>query len=327
MIDLKALIKTTNAYKIVKGDKKANRLSHAYLIITQDGDMLKDYLKVFAKLICCEGLEPCDNCRKCSLIDSEMHPDVMFYPKEQGAIGVDDVNALIEESYLKPVESDKKLFVIVGAENMNASGQNKLLKTLEEPPKNVHILMGATSEFALLSTIKSRVKKLEIPAFDNKVLIDALKDECDDYDKLCSSVSSGDGTVGKALALYGDNALLGTTELAIDMLVNMNSSSEILEYSNKILQTKIDLGQFLSVLELMLRDMLLVSQGKNDLVFNKSTVNRLSKAQKFSTGAIVHALESITEAQKRKKFNMNPTMLVEWLLFQILEGKYKWQKF
>lgn len=327
MIDLNALIKTTNAYKIIKGDKQANRLSHAYLIVSQDGDMLKDYIKVFAKLICCDYVEPCNNCRKCSLIDSEMHPDIMFYPKEQGAISVEDVNALIEESYLKPIESDKKLFVIVGAENMNLSSQNKLLKTLEEPPKNVHILMGATSEFALLSTIKSRVKKLEIPAFDNKVLIDTLKDECDDYDKLCQAVSSGDGTVGKALALYGDSSLSTTTELAIDMLVNMNSSSEILEYSNKILQTKIDLNQFLSVLELMLRDMLLVSQGKGDIAFNKGAISKLSKAQKFTTGAIIHALESITEAQKRKKFNMNATMLVEWLLFQILEGKYKWQKF
>ena len=327
MIDLNALIKNTNAYKIIKGDKKAQRLSHAYLIISQDGDMLKNYLKVFAKLICCNALEPCDNCRKCSLIDSEMHPDVLFYPKTQGTIGVEDINSLIEESYLKPVESDKKLFVIVGAENMNASSQNKLLKTLEEPPKNVHILMGATSEFPLLSTIKSRVKKLEIPAFDNKVLIDALKDECSDYDKLCGAVSSGDGTVGKALALYGDDGLLSVSELAIDMLINMNSSSEILEYSNKILQPKIDLNQFLSVLELMLRDMLAYSQGKSDVAFNKSALERLKNAQKFSAGALIHALESITEAQKRKKFNMNPTMLVEWLLFQILEGKYKWQKF
>ncbi len=327
MIDLNALIKNTNAYKIIEGDKKAKRLSHAYLILTADSDMLKNYLKVFAKLICCDGDEPCNNCRVCSLIDSQMHPDVMFYPKTDGAIGVEDINSLIEESYLKPIESDKKLFVIVGAENMNASSQNKLLKTLEEPPKNVHILMGATSEFALLSTIKSRVKKLEIPPFDNKILIEALKDECSDYDKLCGAVGSGDGTVGKALALYGDSGLLSVTELAEDVICNMNSSSEVLKYSDKILQSKVDLNQFLSVLELMLRDMLLISQGKSQIAFNKGVAQRLQKAQKFNTGSIIYALESITEAQKRKKFNMNPTMLVEWLLFQILEGKYKWQKF
>lgn len=327
MIDLKAIIKNTNAYKIIKGDKKAQKLSHAYLIISQDGDMLKNYLKVFAKLICCDELEPCDNCRKCSLIDKEVHPDIIFYPKTEGAIATQDVNSLIEESFLKPIESDKKLFVIVGAENMNATSQNKLLKTLEEPPKNVYILMGATSEFNLLSTIKSRVKKLEIPAFDNKVLMDALKDECTDHDKLYQAVSSGDGTVGKALALYGDEGLLSLTELALDVLINMNSSSEVLEYSNKILQPKIDLTQFLSVLELMLRDMLVISQGKSEIAFNKGAKESLKNARNYSVGAIINALESITEAQKRKKFNTNQTMLVEWLLLQILEGKYKWQKF
>ena len=146
-------------------------------------------------------------------------------------------------------------------------------------------------------------------------------------EKLAMAVSSGDGTVGKALALYGDSRLLSVTELVIDMLVNMNSSSEILAYSNKILQPKIDLSQFLSVLELMLRDMLVIYEGKSDVAFNKGAIEKLKKAQNFSRGALIHALESITEAQKRKKFNMNPTMLVEWLLFQILEGKYKWQKF
>ncbi len=327
MIDLKALVKKTNAYKIIQGDKKVQRLSHAYLILTNDGAMLKNYLKVFAKLMCCGDNEPCDSCRTCSLIDKEMHQDILFYPKKEGAIGVEEINSLIEESYLKPIECNKKLFVIVGAENMNASSQNKLLKTLEEPPKNVHILLGATSEFALLSTIKSRVKKLEIPPFDNEVLIEALKKECPDQEKLSMAVSSGDGTVGKALALYGDNRLLSVTELVMDMLVNMNSSSEILAYSNKILQPKIDLSQFLSVLELMLRDMLVVYEGKSDVAFNKGAIETLKKAQNFSAGALIHALESITEAQKRKKFNMNPTMLVEWLLFQILEGKYKWQKF
>ena len=327
MIGLNALIKKTNAYKIIEGDKKAHRLSHAYLILSADGDMLKSYLKAFAKLICCEQEEPCDNCRVCTLIDKNAHPDVLFYPRTEGAIGVEEVNSLIEESFLKPIESDKKLFVIVGAEQMNISSQNKLLKTLEEPPKNVHILMGATSEFALLSTIKSRVKKLEIPPFDNQTLIQALKDECPDYEKLCRAVGCCDGTVGKTLALYGDSSLLSTTELVLDMLVNMNSSSEVLQYSNQILQSKIDLCEFLSVLELMLRDMLVKTQGQSDIMFNKSVAQRLEKAQKFNTGSIIYALESITEAQKRKKFNMNPTMLVEWLLFQILEGKYKWQKF
>lgn len=327
MIDLPSLIKKTNAFKIMSGDKKTGRLSHAYLVLTSDKEMLSEYLKFFAKVIACENLEPCLNCRVCELIDKKAHPDVIFYPKKQESVSSEEVNELIEESFLRPIECDKKVFVILNAELMNASAQNKLLKTLEEPPKNVHILLGATSEFPLLSTIKSRVKKLEIPSFDNQTIIDALKEDCPDIERLKTAVSCSDGSVGCALSLYNDEKLSKTTELVVDVLVNMNLSSQVLRYSTKILKANIDLSQFLSVAELLLRDMLVESQGQSNLVNNKIIIEQLKKAQKFNTGAIIHALDTIIKAQQRKKFNMTPTMLVEWVLFQILEGKYKWQKF
>ena len=327
MIDLASLIKKTNAYKIISGDKKANRLSHAYLILTSDKQMLSEYLKFFAKVIACEKIEPCLECRVCDLIDKNSHSDVIFYPKNKESISSEEINELIEESYLRPIECDKKVFVLLNAESMNASAQNKLLKTLEEPPKNVHILLGATSEFPLLSTIKSRVRKLEIPAFDSQTIIDALKNECDDYEKLKTAVFCSDGSVGDALSLYNDEKLKAITDLVVDLLVNMNSSSQVLKYSTLISKSAMETTQFLSVLELLLRDMLVLSQGQEQLVNNKELKEKLKKAQKFNTGAIIYALDTVINAQQRKKFNMTPTMLIEWVLFQILEGKYKWQKF
>ena len=327
MIDLLALLKDTSAYRIVKGDKLANRLSHAYLLLTADEDNLQEYLKIFASLLTCKEIEPCGVCRTCRLIEQKLHPDVLTYPKNDKTISSEEVNELIEESFIRPIESDKKVFVIENAHTMNLSAQNKLLKTLEEPPRNVHIILGATNEFSLLPTIKSRVKKLEIPAFDNDTLINALKDECPDNERLEMAVACADGTVGKAKALYEDKDLLALNELVVDLLVNMNSSKDVLKYSTKITDNKVDISQFLSVLELLLRDMLVISQGQENLVSNKRIAFDLKNAQKFSAGAIVSALESVTEAQKRKKFNMNTTMLIEWLLLQILEGKFKWQKF
>lgn len=327
MIDLLALLKNTSAFSIVRGDKRANRLSHAYLLLTADQDNLQEYLKIFAKLLSCKDLEPCEICRACRLIDQKIHPDVITYPKGDKAISSEEVNELIEESFIRPIESDKKVFIIENAQDMNVSAQNKLLKTLEEPPRNVHIILGATNEFSLLPTIKSRVKKLEIPAFDNLTLINALKEDCPDIKRLEMAVACGDGTVGKAKSLYNGEDLAFINDLVVDVLVNMLSSKGVLKYSTMITDKKVDISQFLSVLELLLRDMLVLNQGQENLVSNKSAMERLKGAQKFSTGAIVHALECVTEAKKRKKFNMNTTMLIEWLLFQILEGKFKWQKF
>ena len=326
MIDLLSLIKQTSTYKTLIGDKKNGTLSHAYLFITPDCDYLREYLKIFAKLICCESQEPCLNCRACRLIESENYQDLLIYPKKSGAVLSEDVNSLIEESYLKPIENQRKVFILTNAETMTAQAQNKLLKTLEEPPKNVYILIGATSEFPLLPTLKSRVKKLEIPTFTKETLFDALKEQCFDKEKLSSAIACGDGTVGKAIALYDDENLSVAIDLAIDMILNMKTSAQILDYSVKISSLKIELSEFLSVLELLFRDLLVEREGKGNLASNLTALVQTKNAQGYCTGAIVNALEKINESYKRKKFNQNGTMLIEWLLFQILEGKYKWQK-
>lgn len=326
MIDYISLLKDTGAYKTIKNDKANGTVSHAYLILSPDGETLKDYLKIFASIICCDNGSPCMECRTCKLIQSESFADVLVFPKDKKAVLSEDITALIEESYLKPIESDKKVFILSSAETMNSAAQNKLLKTLEEPPANVHILLGATSEYPLLPTVKSRVKKLEIPSLSKEKLFETLKGECPDKDKLLNAIACGDGTLGKALALYNDENLSVAIDLAVDMIVNMQSSSQVLDYSIKISALKADIADFLSVTELLFRDMLVCMQDKKELATNKACAQKIANAQGYTTGAVLNALEKINEAYKRKKFNQSGTMLIEWLLFQILEGKYKWQK-
>lgn len=326
MIDLFGLLKDTGAYKTVLGDKKNDRLSHAYLLLTPDGENLTEYLKIFASLLACENEQPCFNCRTCKLIGENSFTDVILFPKDGAAtVSSEQVAELIGESFVKPLEANKKIFLITNAQNMNVSAQNKLLKTLEEPPRGVHIIMGATSEFPLLSTIKSRVKKIEIPSFTGDKLFEALKADYPDTERLMAAISCGDGTVGQAQLNYADESLKELTSLCQEVIVDMSSSSEVLKYSTKIALSKCDINKFLSVLELLFRDLLVYTEGKENLINNRAFV-RLKEAKGYKTGSIINAIEKINQAAERKKFNANATMLIEWLLFQILEGKYKWQK-
>lgn len=326
MTDFLSLIKDTGAYRQVLGDKATDRLSHAYLVVCADSENVIEYLKIFAQVILCKEGSPCGKCRDCKLIQDKIHPDVTFYPKNGDTVLSDDVVDLIERSYLKPIENDRKVFALSGTEKMFAVAQNKLLKTLEEPPQGVHILMGATSEFPLLSTIKSRVKKLEIPAFSSDALFSALRSECTDAEKLKEAIACGDGTVGKAKALYGNEDLSKILELATDTLCNMKSSKDLLKFSAKITSAKVNLDDFFTVLELLLRDMLCVVENESGLVSNKEASIILKNSQGFNRGALIFGLESVAEVKKRRKFNGGDTMLLEWLLFSILEGKHKWQK-
>ena len=326
MIDLLGLISKTVAFKTVLGDKKNNKLSHAYLIVNKDKQNLLEYLKIFAKTILCKEGSPCCACRACSLIDEGNYPDLYIYPKDKENVLKEDVENLIEESYYKPIEGDKKVFIIFNAQSMNIASQNKLLKTLEEPPQNVIIILGATSEYPLLSTIKSRVKKLEVPPFSDKVLFDALKKECQDEQKLLEAIACGDKTVGRTLALYDDGDFIKLQNLAEDVLVNMQKSSEVLTFSHKITKEKIGIEEFLSVLELRLSDFLHILSKNDGLVTNEKSKSIYQSTTGFNLASVVFILEKITKARKQKVANMNDTMLLEWVLFTILEGKHKWQK-
>ena len=75
------------------------------------------------------------------------------------------MRAMLDDVYIRPVEGTRKVFVLDNVQDMLAPAQNKLLKVLEEPPENVCFVLGATSEFPVLTTVKSRTKRLDLGGF------------------------------------------------------------------------------------------------------------------------------------------------------------------
>lgn len=326
MIDFPSLIKNTVAYKSVLGDKKGGRLSHAYLVIDRDGENLEKTLEIFAKVLACDEVEPCNTCRVCRGIQNKSHADVYFYPKLKTSLNTEEVNELIEETFIRPIETSKKIFVINHGETLSQIVQNKLLKTLEEPPKNVHILIGATSEYPLLQTVKSRLKKLEIPQFSDEALFNAMQSEFADKDKLMQAIACGDGTIGRAQMLYGEPKFQLVTDFVLDMAVNMQSSKDVLDFSDKLFAVGCDFSEVLTSMENYFRDALAYQTIGEKGVKNKNNLKAIKIAQGYTAGSLVAILEDLNQANLRSKFNPNPTMLAEWVLFKILEEKHKWLK-
>ena len=325
-----SLLKNTVAYKMITADKEKNSLCHAYLIFSQDGKYLRDTLKEFAKVIVCGntpnlfGLDG-EEKRIHTLIDSENYPDVIVLPKEQGKITVADVDFLIEDSIIKPLEGNEKVYILSVTDEMTAQAQNKLLKTLEEPPKGVHILIGAISEENILQTVKSRAKKLVLPLYDQKALIEELQKTRFDKNKLEYAVSLSNGTFGDAERLYDDIELEKTYAVVIDLINNMNSSKDVLGYSAKVLALKERVGQFTDILELTFKDMLNGKVAGEEFVKNKTVYQKINNLN-YNADNLIGVLEKVLEAKKRRKSNANETMVVDFLLYGILEERYKWQK-
>ena len=305
------VIRNTNAYKIIYGEKKRGELSHAYLIVCPDGVMLKTYMKLFASLIMCENDGACGECRPCRLIDKEAYADCDFYPKDGDKIKTADIDDLVSKTIIRPIESDIRMFVLVGAENMTAEAQNKILKTLEEPPRNVCILIGATTDNALLPTVKSRVKRLDVPPFSDGEIRRALGDEYPDKAKLESAIALGGGKIGSVIKAYTDGNAEKMQAFCREVLFSMRSSKDVAKYSSKI--NKDNIKDFILILK---------SEVANLLVKD----NRKAEDYGYVTGALIAISDMLSEKERALYYNANAVMVADSVLLAILGEKYKWQK-
>ena len=318
------LLKNTVAYRILSGDKKKKSLSHAYLLVCQDALVLPEYLKAIAKTIVCEDESGfCNDCRSCRLIDKGIYTDVAFYPKADGGkILTSDVDEMISQTYVKPFEGDKRVFVFCGAENILPQAQNKLLKTLEEPPKGVYVVLGTSNENALLSTVKSRVKKIVVPDFSEEEILGVLKKIYPDKDEaqLSRAATLADGKVGSAI-VYAKNGTDNSDmeKFVTDMLENMTTSKDVIDYSVKI--DKNNIKEFLITLKRILDRAMRYANGAEE---KSGDIRRISNI--YGTAACLAIINKINAFERALYFNGNVNMLADGILLGILEEKYRWKK-
>lgn len=309
------------AYRILEEDAKNGKLSHAYLILCQD-ENLSVYLKRYAKLLLCDEKRECGACRSCSLIDKELHPDCKCLFKKQ--ILVDDIDAIISDAYFKPLEKDKKVFLISDFSSANEKSQNKLLKTLEEPPENVIFLLAGSSEYKILPTIKSRAKKIEINPLDEERIVEALREECPDIRRLTTASSLSGGYIEKTKILYGEGD--DERKTVNEILFSMKASPRIPYYSKLI--TKDSVSKIIAFFKLVFSDVGKFHNGQtNFYFFGRDETDKIEVlASEYPIGAVIEMIEKIERYEKALFFNTNFSMIADDLLYSLLEVKYKWRK-
>lgn len=324
----KFFIKTA-AYRAIKNERETDSFAHAYLLVCSDEAYLRAYVRAFAKTIMCEKGGLCNECRVCKLIEKENFCDCEFYPAEGEKPTTEGIDLIVgEKCFVKPLESKLKLFCISGAESLNLPSQNKLLKTLEEPPKNVIIVLGATNTFTLLPTIKSRVRKLEIPSFSENDIINVLCGELTDAAKLKKAAALSDGKPGEAEKIYNDFGKEKTSDECLNVLKGLRKSPDIARYS-LILQKKPreEFASFIAQMRIIVRDLLLIKENKTELLINFDKQSDLEiLSEKYDEGALLEFSDDLGKAATTLNNNGNQTMLADRLLFALLEENYRWQK-
>ncbi|MBQ9728118.1 MAG: hypothetical protein IJV85_00820 [Clostridia bacterium] len=319
---MRTLFERTRAYGLLKREKEENKLFHAYLLLLDDSRNLRFALKTFAKvLFSCEGENTPEKERLASRIESESFSDCLFYPEVGKKFSVDDAERIAEESSIRPVEGERKVFVVGNFAEATPQAQNKLLKLLEEPPEGVVFLLGATTAFPILSTVLSRVSKLEIPPFEQGEIAHCLSRTYGNKytpSELSLAAATCGGSLGLAQNLLEGGRFQGLADDAFALATATLATLPALV--KKIGETK-DKKPLLSFLRIVFRDALVLKTGlKKENLLLKSEEKRLARvANKYTLSALVYAQECLTEAEKQVYFNAVFGQCIELCLVKILK--------
>ncbi len=151
--------------------------SHAYLFRGPKGAGKRAAARAFAAEILAGASEDPDGVRRRALLDPSPHPDLVWLAPRGAQHLVEEVRErVIRAAAYRPFEGGKRVFVVEAAEALRDESQNALLKTLEEPPEFVHLILLSSEPEALLETIASRCQPVDFAPLPAETLEELLAD-------------------------------------------------------------------------------------------------------------------------------------------------------
>ncbi len=156
------------AVQLLQGHIENNTLRHAYLITGPSGIGKKNLAIRFIQAICCPNSKgpgiPCLECPTCTRLQRLEHPDLFPISVEDGSkqIKIDQIREMVRKLSLSPYEASRRFGLLIDFELANRNSQNSILKTLEEPPGSVILILTAVSASSLFETVASRCEEIKL---------------------------------------------------------------------------------------------------------------------------------------------------------------------
>ena len=207
-----------NQLKYLSRLKKSGSIPHALLFTGQQGIGKRLIADIFAASVFCKETEaPCGKCHSCMQIKAGSYPDFLVLERDDKGkipVGASDrsqqgsVRWMIDRLTRSSING-RYVVIVDGVETISESGQNALLKTVEEPGSDSHIILIAESKSGILPTIVSRCIEINfnpLPVSDINDIVDERFPEGENS-SLISSICGGSADV--ALRLYDDKIFDG----------------------------------------------------------------------------------------------------------------------
>jgi DNA polymerase-3 subunit delta' len=304
-----------------------DKLRHAYLFTGPQGVGRRTLALRLAQAINCPQPvapgEPCRTCRTCSQIERMQHPDLSIVQAEieGGTLKVDQVRELQRSLALTPYEARYRVAILLRFEEAHPSAANALLKTLEEPPPQVVLVVTAESAEALLPTIVSRCEVLRLRPSPVEAVSQGLQARwglTPEQAGLLAHISGG--RMGFALRLSEAPERLEQRQAWLDEHRRLLTASRVERFAcaEGIAKDKDALRQALNTWLSLWRDVLLQKGGASAPPINPDCEDDiLALAERVAMPEVLRMVSAIERTQDLLDRNVNTRLATEVLLLDL----------
>ena len=203
---------------------KEDNIFHSYMFIGTEGIGKKKFAKEFAKgILCLDKNKPCEKCKSCLEFDNNNNPDFYYIGLgEENSTKIDTIREMQKKIQELPIVSTRKVYIIDDFEYVTREAQNCLLKTIEEPPEFVTIILITANESKILNTIKSRCLKINFKNIETNKLKDFLEKNYKINSISENEIRLYNGSIGKALKIQEKKEIYTKVESVFENIENYN---------------------------------------------------------------------------------------------------------
>ncbi|MGE5602743.1 MAG: DNA polymerase III subunit delta' [Nitrososphaerales archaeon] len=307
---------------------QSDRVSHAYLFLGPAQIGKTTLARAFAQVLVCEQASgpdgngaPCGVCRACRRVSEGRYPDVQVITAEKNWIQIEQIRNLQIDAAVAPLEGKCKVFVIEEIERATPAAANALLKTLEEPPPHVVLVLTSNRRDMVLPTVLSRCQIIGLRGLPIDAIAAALQarwDVAEDLALLLARLSGG--RLGWAVDAATDPSVWQTRSKYLDDLLTLTGEGHVgrLNYAEGLSRAGEDVETALGLWATWWRDVLLVQQGQAEALLNLDRKSQLAQqAALYPPEQVQAALTDLMQTLRRVRGNVNLRLALDVLLLRL----------